>query len=85
MFSFNLPNVPWNRKLQLPHPAILFATIVYSYYKNAPLEDAWTLAVEEQFYLVFPFIVAACNLKTFRMICWLLIPAGFIEMRGHKN
>jgi peptidoglycan/LPS O-acetylase OafA/YrhL len=32
----------------------------------------WTLAVEEQFYLVWPWVVSCCPLKDLRLIIWLM-------------
>lgn len=34
----------------------------------------WSLAVEEQFYLVWPFVVAVCAPARLRTVCLLLIP-----------
>jgi peptidoglycan/LPS O-acetylase OafA/YrhL len=36
----------------------------------------WTLAIEEQFYLVWPAVVLAFSRRTLRWICLAMIPAG---------
>src|SRR5262249_31183895 len=35
----------------------------------------WSLAVEEQFYLVWPFVVRLCGRRTLAWICGLVLPA----------
>ncbi len=45
-------------------PAVFYAT---DYFFSQPtIQHTWSLAVEEQFYLVFPLILWLTNLKTFR-------------------
>lgn len=39
----------------------------------------WSLAVEEQFYLLWPIIVWVCSRRVLRSVCWLLIFAGIIS------
>ncbi len=42
------------------------------------LNHFWTLAVEEQFYLVWPLVVLLLSRKRLRQICVMLVPAAFL-------
>lgn len=55
------------------------ATYLYNYYKPfhlepMPLEHTWSLCVEEQFYLLWPFILTVIPHASGRIITGLLIP-----------
>lgn len=39
-------------------------------------DHTWTLAVEEQFYIFFPFVVSGFSTKLFRLFCMTLIVTG---------
>jgi len=42
---------------------------------DAPLGHLWTLGVEEQFYLLWPFVVATfCGIRTGRLVVCLMLP-----------
>lgn len=42
------------------------------------LNHFWTLAIEEQFYLIWPAVVLLTSKKWLRIICLLMLPAGFL-------
>ncbi len=42
----------------------------------APLSPFWTLAIEEQFYLLWPFIVLKCSNRALLRICCAIILSG---------
>lgn len=42
------------------------------------LAVTWSLAIEEQFYLVWPLIVYKCRLKTVLVISWAMVLVAFI-------
>lgn len=57
-------------------PSLL--TYTFNYYHPfhmvpMPMEHAWSLAVEEQFYLIWPFLIASLPLRYGRTItCWVI-------------
>lgn len=44
-----------------------------------PLYHLWTIAVQEQFYLVWPLVIWACrSTRQIRMVCWSVVGVSFI-------
>jgi peptidoglycan/LPS O-acetylase OafA/YrhL len=41
-----------------------------------PISVTWSLAIEEQFYVVWPFVVATASTSTLRRISWLIVLAA---------
>jgi peptidoglycan/LPS O-acetylase OafA/YrhL len=42
-------------------------------YKDLGLAHLWSLAVEEQFYLIWPFVILCFSLRSLKLSCYLLI------------
>ena len=55
-----------------------FLSVVPSIQTPHGLNHFWTLAVEEQFYIVWPAVVLALPDRRLRIVCLALIPAGFL-------
>ncbi len=70
--------------LGLPNIENLWANLLYVnnflYYKDQAMNWTWTLAIEEQFYLIYPLLLLVLVFKTTRplMWLWLLWFASFI-------
>ncbi|MBS1797081.1 MAG: acyltransferase [Acidobacteria bacterium] len=49
------------------------------------LDHAWSLAVEEQFYLIYPGILAFCGRRrTLRLLAGVLVAAPFVRLLDHQ-
>ena len=48
-------------------------------YHHGILDGSWTLAIEEQFYMVWPLVVAALGRRSLAKVCIGLIVAAFVE------
>ena len=46
-----------------------------------PLLQTWSLAVEEQFYLVWPFVVFALSKRSLKKLLLFLIPSAWLFMK----
>jgi peptidoglycan/LPS O-acetylase OafA/YrhL len=47
-------------------------------YRHRFLNVAWSLAIEEQFYLVWPFVVRACSPRALERICGVVIVGALL-------
>jgi peptidoglycan/LPS O-acetylase OafA/YrhL len=55
-----------------------FLSVVPSVQTPHGLNHFWTLAVEEQFYIVWPAVVLALSDRRLRIVCLAMIPAGLL-------
>jgi peptidoglycan/LPS O-acetylase OafA/YrhL len=69
--------VPW-------WPYTLYLSNVYGHtIQPAPLAPVWSLAVEEQFYLLWPFIVSVLSRRSLERLCFaMIIGAVFLRFSG---
>jgi peptidoglycan/LPS O-acetylase OafA/YrhL len=57
--------------------ALYFSNLVYGHgIQPAPLAPVWSLAVEEQFYLLWPFIVSVLSRRSLERLCVVIIFAA---------
>lgn len=50
-----------------------FAIAEKGSFGHGMVDNTWSLAIEEQFYLVWPFLNSIFNIKNLRRFCWLII------------
>ena len=55
-----------------------FISIVQGVENPHGLNHFWTLAIEEQFYLIWPAVVLMLSRRTLRIVCLAMIPAGLL-------
>ena len=71
--------------------ALYISNLVYGHQTQpAPLGPVWSLAVEEQFYVVWPFIVSRLSLKHLEQLCLLIIASSVVlrltgSLNGHNT
>ena len=70
-----------------PHPEQFWCALYLSnfYYPfggfSGPLQHSWSLAVEEHFYLAWPFIASWCTPRwSMRLMTFVLLPASFMSL-----
>jgi peptidoglycan/LPS O-acetylase OafA/YrhL len=74
-FSLFLRRLPW----LLTYTDNILMTIQADWvfiFDGHSLGHFWSLAVEEQFYLVWPWVVLCCSARQLKWICCLAIPIG---------
>lgn len=56
--------------------------ILFASFGRAPrfsyVNHLWSLAIEEQFYCLWPLLVFSCSVKTLKRLCWIVIPGVFL-------
>jgi peptidoglycan/LPS O-acetylase OafA/YrhL len=55
-----------------------FLSVIPSLEMPHGINHFWTLAIEEQFYLIWPAVVLALSTRALRIVCLALVPASFL-------
>ncbi|HVT90991.1 MAG TPA: acyltransferase [Tepidisphaeraceae bacterium] len=56
-----------------------FPIVFTSDFMNDLIAITWSLAIEEQFYMVWPFIVVACTTRTLKKVCLGVLSFSFLS------
>jgi peptidoglycan/LPS O-acetylase OafA/YrhL len=70
-----LGDAPW---LQLTHLSNFYLQQLGNWGPRSPANLTWSLSIEEQYYLVWPFVVYHLTDKRLRLICWTMIVGALL-------